>query len=213
MKTATVIGSTGLIGSYLTNKLLEEEYFDKVRIIVRRAVERSHPRLEVSIINFEDSFAFRKAIEGSIAVFSAIGTTQKKVKGDEAAYRKIDFDITVNAARFAKETGCPMFLFVSSVGADANARNFYLKLKGEIEDAVIKTGPPSICIFRPSMLMGDRNESRIGESIGKVLMKTFTFLIPAKYKIIHAENVARAMVKASKTEGAGVHYYDYLKMI
>jgi uncharacterized protein YbjT (DUF2867 family) len=213
MKTATIIGSTGLIGSYLTSLLLEDDYFDKVRILVRQPDKRSHPKLEISLIDFEDSHAFHNAIEGSDAVFSAIGTTQKKVKGDEAAYRKIDFDITVNAASFTRETGSQMFLFVSSVGADPNARNFYLKLKGEIEEEVIKKGPPTICIFRPSMLMGDRKEKRMGESVGKVLMQVFSFLIPTRYKIIHAEKVAKAMVKAAKTEGGGVHYYDYRKMI
>lgn len=213
MRRATLIGSTGLIGSYLTGILLEDEYFDKVRIIVRRPVERNHPKLEVSIIDFEDREAFRKAIERSDAVFSAIGTTQQKVKGDAAAYRKIDFEITVNAADLARQTGCPAFLFVSSVGADPHARNFYLRLKGEIEEAVIKKGPSSISIFRPSMLMGERKERRMGEAIGKVLMQAFSFLIPTRYKIIHAEKVALAMVKASKTEGNGVHYYDNGKML
>jgi uncharacterized protein YbjT (DUF2867 family) len=212
MKTATVIGSTGLIGSYLVNILLQDEYFEKLRIIVRRPVTLTHPKLEISIIDFEDRTAFRKAIEGSDVIFSAIGTTQKKVKGDASAYRKIDFDITVNAAALAKETGCPQFLFVSSVGADPSAKNFYLKLKGEIEEAVIKNGPSSISIFRPSMLMGDRKEKRMGESLGKVLMQTFSFLIPTRYKIIHAEKVAQAMVKTSKTKEPGVHYYDYSKM-
>lgn len=213
MRTATIIGSTGLIGSYLTDLLTGDEYFDKVRLIVRRPVQRTHPKLEVSVIDFEDREAFRKAIEGSDAVFSAIGTTLQKVKGDADAYRKIDFDITVNAADLVRQTGCPAFLFVSSVGADPKAGNFYLRLKGEIEEAVKKNGPACICIFRPSMLMGERKETRPGEMIGKVLMQAFSFLIPTRYKIIHAEKVALAMVSASKTEGDGVHFFDYGKMM
>jgi uncharacterized protein YbjT (DUF2867 family) len=161
------------------------------------------------VIDFSDQYAFRAAIAGTDAVFSAVGTTRKKTHGDEAAYRKVDFAIPVHAAAYCKETGCPFFLLVSSIGADAGSKNFYLKLKGETENAVIRNGPSTICIFRPSMLLGKRNENRPGESIGKLIMHAFSFMLPRKYRPIHAKQVAAAMIKASKTAIPGVHYYEY----
>jgi uncharacterized protein YbjT (DUF2867 family) len=97
--TATIIGSTGLIGSYLLEELLMDDNFDTVRILIRRPVELTHPKLEKKLVDFTDAESFRLALEGSDVVFCAIGTTQKKVKGNKAAYRKVDYDIPVNAAR------------------------------------------------------------------------------------------------------------------
>jgi uncharacterized protein YbjT (DUF2867 family) len=207
-RTATIIGSSGLIGGYLTELLSEDEYFDKVRVISRRPVTLASPKIEIRVIDFEDVQAFRSAIAGSDTVFVAVGTTQKKVHGDQAAYRKVDFDIPVNAAKYCRDTGCRQFLLVSSVGADAKAKNFYLKLKGETEEAVIANNLSTICIFRPSMLLGKRNEKRIGESIGKVFMKGISFLLPRKFRPVHAKSVAMAMLKAAKTAQPGVSIFD-----
>jgi uncharacterized protein YbjT (DUF2867 family) len=212
-RTATVIGSTGLIGSHLTQMLLADEYYDKVRVIVRRPVTIASSKIEIRIIDFESEPAFRSAIEGSNVVFCAIGTTQKKVKGDENAYRKIDFDIPVNAARSCKDTGCNQFFLVSSVGANSKSKNFYLKLKGETENAVIENGPSTIGIFRPSILLGKRNESRPGEAFGKFIMKLFSFVLWGKwkkYKPVEAYVVASSMIVHSKTDLPGVHFYESL---
>ncbi len=139
-KTATLIGATGLIGSRLLQELLNDTYFDTVRILIRRPLEINHPKLEKKLVDFTDAESFRLALEKSDAVFCAIGTTQKKVKGDKVAYRKIDFDIPVHAAKFCKETGCEKFILVSSIGANSKSNNFYLKLKGEVEDEVKAIG-------------------------------------------------------------------------
>ena len=146
-------------------------------------------------------------------VFSAVGTTQKKVKGDKNAYRKVDFDIPVNAAKAAAKFGVYSFSLVSSVGANAaNNNNFYLKLKGIVEEAVSKESIPQLHIMRPSMLLGDRKEKRIGESIAAVLMPVFSIFLFgkwAKYKAIKAEDVAKAMLQASKSPVKGIHIYEY----
>src|SRR4249920_248078 len=123
--TATIIGATGLIGGYLLEELLKDDHYDMVRILVRRPLELTHPRLEKKLVDFADAESFRLALEGSDIVFCAIGTTQKKVKGDKTAYRKVDYDIAVNAARFCKMTGCSTFILVSSVGANSKSNNFY----------------------------------------------------------------------------------------
>jgi uncharacterized protein YbjT (DUF2867 family) len=138
-----------------------------------------------------------------------VGTTQKKVKGDKAAYRKVDYDIPVNAARFCKMTGCEKFVLVSSVGANRKSNNFYLELKGEVEDAIKAVGLKSVHIMRPSMLLGERNESRQGERIAKGLMKTFSFFISSKYKPIYGMDVAKAMLVAAKKSDEGFFIWEY----
>ncbi len=211
--TATLIGATGLIGSYILEVLLDDNYFDTVRILIRRPVDSTHPKLEKKLVDFADAESFRLSLEDSDVVFCAVGTTQQKVKGDKVAYRKVDFDITVNAARFCKLNGCGKFVLVSSVGANSRSNNFYLKLKGEVEDAVKASGLPSVHIMRPSILLGHRKESRAGEKIAKVLMKTFSFLLPSKFKPVHGRDVAKAMVAASKktTEGFFLREYREIK--
>jgi uncharacterized protein YbjT (DUF2867 family) len=124
----------------------------------------------------------------------------------------VDYDIPVNAARFCAETGCENFLLVSSVGANSQSSNFYLKLKGEVENAILQQPVKCISIFRPSMLLGDREESRPAEEIGQVLMKRFSFLLTgkqSKYKPIWAGDVAAAMIKAAKVHDDGIYIHEY----
>jgi uncharacterized protein YbjT (DUF2867 family) len=211
-KTATLIGATGLIGGYLLQDLLNDPYFDIVRILIRRPLDLSHPKLEKKLVDFNDAESFRLALESSDAVFCAIGTTKKKVKGNKVAYRKIDFDIPVHAAKFCKESECNKFILVSSIGANSKSNNFYLKLKGEVEDAVKAIGIKSIHIMQPSTLLGARKEFRLGERIAQAIMKIFAFLIPSRYKAIEAKDVARAMLSAAKKEEEGLFIYDYTKI-
>lgn len=221
--TATIIGATGLIGGYLMEELLQDNYYDTVRILLRRPLLRqaqdfTHPKLEKKLVDFTDTESFRLALKGSNVVFCAIGTTQKKVRGDKEAYRKVDYDITVNAAKFCKLNGCETFVFVSSVGANRKSNNFYLQLKGEVEEAVkavarpddtVGRGIKSVHIMRPSVLLGDRKEFRLGEKISKGIMTAFTFLIPSKYKAIYGRDVAKAMVGAAKVGNEGFHIYQF----
>ncbi len=210
--TATLAGATGLTGTFLLEELLQDPFFDTVRILIRRPVERTHPRLEKKLVDFNDGDSLLVAISNSDVLFCTVGTTQRKVKGDRAAYRKVDFDIPVNLARYAKMTGCETLILVSSVGASSTSRSFYLKLKGEMEESVIKAGLRSVYIFQPSMLLGDRSESRPLEHAGQLLMKLFSPLIPAKYKPVRARDVAMAMVSLSKQPEPGVWIIDNKKI-
>jgi uncharacterized protein YbjT (DUF2867 family) len=207
--TATIIGATGLIGSHLLNELLDDPYFDTVRILIRRPLDLTHPKLEKKVIDFEDSDSVLVALSNSNVLFCSVGTTQRKVKGDKAAYRKIDFDIPVKLARFSKMTGCEKFILVSSVGAGSKSNNFYLRLKGEVEDVVKTVGLRSLHIMRPTFLIGERKEFRFGEMIGKPLMQIFSFAIPAKYKAIHAKDVAKAMTAIAKGKNEGIFVYEH----
>jgi len=211
-KTATLIGATGLIGGELLKLLLDDPYFETVRILVRRPFAQEHQKLEKKLVDFNDADSLLVALDGSDTVFVAVGTTQRKVKGDQQAYRKVDHDIPVNIARYCKIAGCKNFVLVSSVDANSKSNNFYLKLKGEVEDAIREQGIESVHIMRPSMLLGSRKESRPLEKIGQPLMKAFSFLIPSKYKPIQARNVAKAMLEASKKDEKGFFVYEYREM-
>src|SRR6266446_2159091 len=97
--TVAVIGSTGLVGSQIVDLLKKENACQKIQLLVRRPVEFSHPKLEIKLVNFEDYESLKLALAGCNVVFCAVGTTQDKVKGDQLQYRKVDYDIPVNAAR------------------------------------------------------------------------------------------------------------------
>jgi uncharacterized protein YbjT (DUF2867 family) len=211
-RTATIIGATGLIGSHLLELAQTDNYYQKVRILVRRPVDVRSSKIEAKLVDFSDYDSFKVDIYNSDVVFCAVGTTLSKVKGDKAAYRKIDYDIPVRAAKLCKETGCEKFILVSSVGANSKSKNFYLQLKGEVEDAVKNSEIQSISIFRPSILLGDRKEKRLGESIGKVGMQFFSFAMIGnleKYKPVHAREVAAAMINASKKRLTRFNVYEY----
>ncbi|HET6767533.1 MAG TPA: NAD(P)H-binding protein [Chitinophagaceae bacterium] len=206
--TATLVGATGLIGSHLLQALLNDPYFDTVRILIRRPIDITHPKLEKKIVDFNDGDSLLVALSNSDVLFCAIGTTQKKVKGDKDAYRKIDFDIPVKLARFCTMTGCEKFVLVSSAGANSKSMNFYQRLKGETDEAVKEAGPKMIHIMRPSLLLGDRKEFRFGENIGKAVMTALSFLIPDKYKAIQAKDVGKVMLALAKKNDEGYFIHE-----
>ncbi len=215
--TAILLGATGLIGGHILDDLKSDPSFDVIKIIVRRPFEDNHPKVKVEVIDFDDQNQFESVMQGGDVIFSAIGTTQKKVKGNKEKYRKIDFDITLNAAKYGNSSGAKQFSVVSSVGADSKKSGFYLKLKGEVEDALIdlskeEGGLQSLSIFRPSLLLGERSESRIGESIGQFFSKALSFLFPINMKPIKAKTVAKSMVEAAKLNEKGVQVYYYQEM-
>ena len=212
---AILIGGTGLIGGLLLDKLLKDPVFSKIKLISRRTAGIQHPKLEEAIIRFDDAESFRKEVTATDVLFSCAGTTRQQVKGDLEAYRKIDFDIAVNAAKYCAAQHTPKFLLVSSVGANATSSNFYLRLKGETEAAVLSQSIPSVYIMRPSMLLGSRPQARMGEIIGQPVKRLLSLFFVggfSKYKAIHANDVAEAMLIASKQTVTGKFICEYREM-
>lgn len=211
-KTATIIGVTGMTGSYLLQELINDPYFETIRLIVRRPYAKPNSKTEIKLVDFNDYESLKLAIDGSDVLFCTIGTTQKNVKGDKELYRKVDYDIPLKAARICRETGCKKFVIVSAAGANSSSRNFYLKLKGEMENALATSGVESIHIMQPSLLLGERKEKRAGENIGKVVFTGISFLMAGplkKYKPVHGKKLALAMINAAKTDKQGISKYTY----
>lgn len=211
-----VLGGTGLIGRELIALLADDPSVAGVRMLVRRPLVSPHPKVEVKLVDFADAESVKLAIDGCEAVFCAIGTTQKKVKGNKEAYKKIDFDIPVRAARVCHEIGCRKFLLVSAVGANSKSGNFYLRLKGHVEDAISLEPFASVHFFQPSLLLGNREEKRWVEKMaGKILPLLAPLMMGSfsKYRPIQAHQVAMAMIKAAKSPALGVHRYQFREMV
>lgn len=196
-KTAVVFGASGLIGSELLPILFADDEYDVVLTFNRKPLGIVNAKLEEYITDFKDLDALRKHVKGDV-VFCCLGTTINTA-GSESAFRRVDFELVRWCAVAASENKVPRFLVVSSLGADANSRNFYLRTKGEMEKAVSALKFEQCVILRPSMLYGPRKEFRFGERAGQALMWLFWIFIPAKYKLIHARTVARAMASIAKS--------------
>ena len=208
MNNYAIIGASGLIGGCLVDELLQSAD-NMITLISRRPLGLNNSRIHEVIVDFTNQSALNEALKGIDAVFIAIGTTQKKMKGDLIAYRKIDYDIPVAVAQACVINNIPKLLLVSSVGADSSSSNFYLRLKGEVEDAIGKMPIPYVGIFQPSLLLGNRNEFRLGERISQLIMPIFSFVIPSKYKPIAAKSIAKAMIREAIQDQKGVKRYTY----
>ena len=219
----TLFGATGLIGNEILKLLENDSYFEKINVVSRRPLELKSKKSNLNIIDFKNFNSYLNVIDGSDIVLAAIGTTQSKVGFNKKKYREIDFDIISNAVKACKEKNVKHFSFVSSAGADINNKSFYLKLKGEIEKEVKSQELNSSTVYRPSLLLGKRNQTRsnwfygirFGESLAQIIIPLLSFLMPDNYKPIKAYDVAKAMVTESKKIEPGFkiyHYRDILKL-
>lgn len=202
-----------MIGSHLLTILQKHKSFDRITVLSRRPVRANYDKTNVKVIDFADEKQFSEGIKGSDVVFCAVGTTMKNVRGNKGAYRKIDFQIPETAARLCKELGCERFVLVSAVGASPTSRNFYVKLKGEAEEAVASKGLRSVSIFRPSLLLGKRQEFRLAERLAAFIMPVFSFLLPSKYKPVKAIDVAKAMAASALENLEGNRIYHYKEIL
>lgn len=215
-QTAVILGATGMIGNLLTEQLLQDDSFRLVRLLVRRPIEKTHPKLEVKLVDFDNEEDIKNKLGSGDVIFSCMGTTQGNVKGDKALYRKIDHDIPVTVARLGKEAGFHSFMLVSAVGSNANSHTFYIKLKGEIERDISNINYGATGIFQPSMLLGERKEKRTLERILQPVSKfwsLFLFGNWSRFKSIEGSDIVQAMITAAKKQKSGVSFYEYNGMM
>ncbi|MFT4759667.1 MAG: hypothetical protein ACI9XO_002495 [Paraglaciecola sp.] len=207
-KIALVFGATGLIGGYLLNHLLDHPAYAKVITFGRSKSEIAHPKLTEEIVDLDQPELFTGRIKGD-EIFCCLGTTRSKA-GKEGFY-KVDYTYCFNAAKMGKENGISQFLLISSVGADAGSTFYYSKVKGKIENAVKALNYPATHILQPSLLLGERKESRLGESIAQKVWRVIDKVagnVFGKYSPIEGETVAQAMIYAAQSEVSGVQIYD-----
>ena len=194
-KTAVIAGSTGLIGQQLIKHLSEDNRYDKILALTRKPKASDLPKVEYVVVDYDYLSAYSKEIQGDDA-FCALGTTMKKAGSKEAFY-KVDYTYIWEFGRVMAQNEAKSFTLVSSMGADKDSFFYYNEVKGKIEDAISQLDFEKITIVRPSLLLGDRSEDRLGEDISKTFVKIFSPIIPAKYDGIEASQVAKAMIKAA----------------
>ncbi|MCC8359424.1 NAD(P)H-binding protein [Salinimicrobium sediminilitoris] len=203
MKTAIILGATGLTGGELLHKLLEDDRYSKIKLFSRSSTGVKNDKIEEHLV---DLFELGKHSEDFNAdeVFCCIGTTQAKTP-DEETYYKIDHGIPVEAAKLAKENGIPRFMVISALGADPDSRFFYNRTKGEMERDVLAQGIPETYIFEPSLIAGNREENRPFEAAWKKVMSVGNHLLVGplkKYRSIHAGSIADAMIYVANNKYA-----------
>jgi len=203
-----VAGATGLAGSAFLTLMRNDPSAGKIIALTRRqngaVSDVSHIRQ--GIVDFANLAEFKDLLCARTLV-CALGTTIKKA-GSKEAFRQVDYRLPMDIAGYAAQNGCEIFILISAMGANPNSYVFYSHVKGELERDVQTLGFKSIHIIRPSLLMGDRKEFRLGEEIGKLLIWPFTSLIPDKYKPVHVEVIARKIKSLLKDDSPGVHIYE-----
>lgn len=208
-KTAIIIGGSGLTGTHLLKILLTSEAYERVICLMRSSAKISHPKLEQHVVDFDNPETFEELIEGD-DIFCCLGTTIKKA-GTEAAFEKVDLEYPVQFAKIASQRGVKQFSIISSLGANPNSNNFYLRTKGRCEEELRKIGFQSTSIFRPSLLLGNRKEFRLGEKIAEIFMRIFSIFMVGnlkKYRAIKSQDVAYAMYQIAQENTVGFHVYE-----
>ena len=213
MDTALVVGATGLVGSQCLKTLLDGGAYERVVAFTRRPLGQQHPRLVETIVDFdklEELEPFPTA-----DVFCALGTTIEKA-GSQPDYLKVDFEYPRIIAERSAASGATQFMLVSSAGADPQSGNFYLRVKAQLEKAITGRSFEAVHIFRPSFLIGSREEFRLGESLGVAASRAFQFAMVGKlrkYRPIAAATVAAAMAVAAREAKPGRHIYHYDEIV
>jgi uncharacterized protein YbjT (DUF2867 family) len=213
MKKAILFGASGFVGGYLLRDLLQSDIYDEVTIVVRKPLNVQHPKLNIVIADYH-SLAQNAAYLVGDDVFISLGTTKKKTP-DQKEYYQIDHDYPVLAAQLTKANGASSVMLVSAVGANAKSSIFYTKTKGEAEREVIAVDFKYTHIFRPSMIIGNREESRPLEKVFIKIFSVANLLLVGKlnkYKGITAENIAKAMIRAAQRPEEKVKIYHWKEM-
>jgi uncharacterized protein YbjT (DUF2867 family) len=211
-RTFALLGASGMVGGHLLELLAAEPAYSRGTIVARRPLGLERKSVREVVVDFDHPESLREHLAVD-DVFCCLGTTIKKA-GSQAAFRRVDCEIPAAAGREARAVGASQFLIVTAVGADAKSRVFYNRVKGEVEDALAAHEfPGGLKVFRPSMLVGERGESRPAERVAMALMSATRPLFAGgltRYRAIDAVEVARAMRRAALDEpaGPGVQVYE-----
>lgn len=200
MKTAIVIGGSGLVGRALLKLLCSDSNYDCVKYFGRSNIKLSHEKLDFIHTNFENLEEVEEQIKGDV-LFSTLGTTIRKAGGKEQQFQ-VDYHYQLNFATLAAKNGVSSYVLISSLGAHPNSRIFYSRIKGQLEQAIKKLTFNHTHILRPSLLKGTRKENRFGENLA-IKLSGIIELIPflRKYRAIPAKKVAKAMLAVVEQEG------------
>ena len=206
---AVIAGATGLIGKELVQLLLSEPEYTSVTLIVRRPTGITHPKLHEKVIDFDNLEQADVNLTEADA-YCTLGTTIKKA-GNNEAFRKVDYTYPLTLGQMAKKQGAKQLLIVTSIGSNSSSRSFYTRVKGEIEESLRGLNLPTLQIFRPSLLLGNREEFRFGEGIASSISVVISPLLSGslrKYKPIQARSVAKAMQRAALSGRSGIHIFE-----
>lgn len=210
-KTALIAGATGLIGAYLLDMLLRHEIYDTVKVISRKAITRDDKKLKVILLeDFASLSKLNEEIYKADDIFCCLGTTTKKA-GSKKAFWSVDYEYPYTLAELGKKAGTRQFLLVSAIGASASSLFYYNQVKGKVEDSIRALGFDQMKIFRPSLLLGERNESRSGEDFARFVSGKLPFIYSGplrKFKPIHGREVAQGMYNAAQKEQQGTYIYE-----
>ncbi|WP_427109299.1 oxidoreductase [Lysinibacillus xylanilyticus] len=194
MRAAIVVGATGLTGTSLVEQLCENDEYVSVTVIARRAPAYTHPKLEVKIRNFDT--LEEKDIEFAHELYCCLGTTIKKA-GSREEFEKVDFEYPLTIASLAKKRGILHMLVITAMGANESSPFYYNRVKGKLEHDLMELGLQRLSIIRPSLLVGEREEFRLGEKAGEKVLKLVKPLLVGPLKrsrAIEASQVAKAMI-------------------
>lgn len=205
-----IAGATGLIGDTTLRLALNDPRFGRVVVLARRSSGLQHPKLEEWLSADLLQGLRPQAVD---AVLCCLGTTIGKEGGDKAKFILVDKDLVLGLGAWTKEQGVPVFAVVSALGADANSRIFYNRVKGEMEAGLKALGMPALHIFHPSILVGPRKEFRLGERIGALVMKAIAPLLPAKARPMPHDVLAKALLHAVFEPQGGTHSYREIRAL
>lgn len=194
-KTAIILGSTGLTGNLLLKRLLKDRQYEKIILFSRKGTSVQDPKIEEHLIDLFELSAHSEQFHGDV-VFCCVGSTKRKTP-NKKTYKQVDYGIPVTAAKLCKENGIETFEVISALGANANSKFFYNRIKGEMERDILQEKIPNTYIFRPSLIGGEREEKRQFEFLWKQVMKTTNFLMfgpMKKFRSIHPETIVKAMM-------------------
>ena len=207
---AVLLGASGLVGGFCLQALLGATQYTEIVLLNRRPLTIApDPRLTQKTISFENLGP--RDFSDAKDVYCALGTTIRKA-GSQAAFRRVDLEYPLAAARAARQVSAEQFVLVSSVGADPRSKNFYLRTKGELEQQIGQLGFRALHIFRPSLLLGTREESRPGEALIKASAPLLCWVMFGglrRYRPIPAQTVGRAMVAAAQRGDSGNFVYEH----